>query len=211
MWKPVLPNMLQYSFLEKTPDREAWQATAYRAAKSWARPKWPCVHRCKIFLPGAPLPQGQLSVKVVQLLGLRGPCQHKVCRYTNCLHPKSYGPQFISVAQSCLTICDPMDCSPPCSSVHGVLQARILEWIAISFSRVSFRPRDQIQVSRNAGRFFTVWATRGAFLCLLHSVYKLCYIEIYWRITNVCVFTEVCFLCGCIMLSHVCVLEDTGR
>ena len=40
-----------------------------------------------------------------------------------------------SVAQLCLTLCDPMDCSLPCSSVHGILQARILDWVAISFSR----------------------------------------------------------------------------
>ena len=46
------------------------------------------------------------------------------------------------VAQSCLTLCDPMDCSPPGSSVHGFLQARILEWVAISFSRGSSQPRD---------------------------------------------------------------------
>ena len=44
--------------------------------------------------------------------------------------------------QSCLTLCDPVDCSPPGSSVHGILQARILEWVAISFSRISSRPRD---------------------------------------------------------------------
>ena len=49
--------------------------------------------------------------------------------------------------QSCLTICDPMDCSPPGSSVHGVLQARILEWISISFSRGSSQPGDQTHVS----------------------------------------------------------------
>ena len=47
------------------------------------------------------------------------------------------------VAQSCLTLCDPMDCSPPGSSVHGILQARILEWVAISFSRGSSRSMDQ--------------------------------------------------------------------
>ena len=45
--------------------------------------------------------------------------------------------------QSCMTHCDPMDCSPPGSSVHGILQARILEWVAIPFSRVSSQPRDQ--------------------------------------------------------------------
>ena len=47
------------------------------------------------------------------------------------------------VAQSCLTLCDPVDCSPPGSSVHGILQARILEWVTISFSRESSQPRDQ--------------------------------------------------------------------
>ena len=64
------------------------------------------------------------------------------------------------VAQSCLTLCDPMDCSPPGSSVHGIFQARVLEWVAISFSRGSSQPRDRTQVSRIAGRHFTVWATR---------------------------------------------------
>ena len=55
---------------------------------------------------------------------------------------------------------DPIDCSLPGSSVHGILQARILEWVAISFSRGSSQPRDQIQVSLIVGRFFTIWATR---------------------------------------------------
>ena len=68
--------------------------------------------------------------------------------------------------------CDPMDCIPPGSSVHGILQARILEWVAISFSRGSSRPRNssqdfsrsrnQTQVSCIAGRFSTDWATREA-------------------------------------------------
>ena len=49
-------------------------------------------------------------------------------------------------AQLCLTLCDPMDCSPQVSSVHGILQARMLEWIAFSFSRGSSRPKDQTWV-----------------------------------------------------------------
>ena len=61
----------------------------------------------------------------------------------------------VKVAQSCLTLCDPMDCSPPGSSVHGILQARILEWVAIPFSRESSQPRDRTQVSHIAGGFFT--------------------------------------------------------
>ena len=71
------------------------------------------------------------------------------------------------VAQLCPTVCDPVNCSPPGSSVHGILQARILEWIAIPFSRWSSQPRDQIQVSWTAGRFFTIWATWEALQDLL--------------------------------------------
>ena len=66
------------------------------------------------------------------------------------------------VSQSCLTLCDPVDCSPPGSSVHGILQARILEWVAISFSRASSQPRDQTQVSCIAGRHFNLWTSREA-------------------------------------------------
>ena len=60
------------------------------------------------------------------------------------------------VAQSCLTFCNPMDSSQPGSSVHGIFQARILEWVAISFSWGSFQPRDRTRVSRILGRHFTV-------------------------------------------------------
>ena len=68
----------------------------------------------------------------------------------------------VLVAQSCPTLCDPMDCNQPGSSVCGILQARVLEWVAISFSRGSFQPRDWTQVSSTAGRFVTVWAIREA-------------------------------------------------
>ena len=53
-----------------------------------------------------------------------------------------------------------MDCNPPGSSIHGIFQARVLEWSAILFSRGSSRPRDRTLVSRIAGRCFTIWATR---------------------------------------------------
>ena len=62
----------------------------------------------------------------------------------------------VLVIQLCLTLHDPMDYSPPGSSVHGILQARILQWVAIPFSRASSRPRDQTQVSCITGRFFTI-------------------------------------------------------
>ena len=63
----------------------------------------------------------------------------------------------MKVAQLCPALCDPMDCI-----VHGILQARILEWVAIPFSRGSSQHRDRIQFSRTAGGFFTSWATRVA-------------------------------------------------
>ena len=62
----------------------------------------------------------------------------------------------------CPTLCHPMDCSLPGASVHGIFQARILAWVAIPSSRGSSWPRDQIQFSCTAGRFFTVWATKEA-------------------------------------------------
>ena len=68
----------------------------------------------------------------------------------------------IFCAQSCLTLCDPMDCSPSGSSLHGILQARILEWVAVSSSRGSSQSRDWTQVSCIVGRLFTVWVTREA-------------------------------------------------
>ena len=61
------------------------------------------------------------------------------------------------VTQLCPSLCDPMDYS---FSVHKIFQARILEWVAIPFSRGSFQPMDQTWISHTTGRFFTVWATR---------------------------------------------------
>ena len=76
------------------------------------------------------------------------------------------------VTQSCLTLCDPMY-----YAVHGILQARKLEWVAFPFSRESSQPRDRIQVSRIAGRFFTSWAIReaqeywGGYLSILQGIF----------------------------------------
>ena len=82
--------------------------------------------------------------------------------------------------QSCLTLCNPMDYSPPGSCVHGLLQARILEWVAISFSRGSSQPRDRTQVSRIGGRRFNLWDTylslsgrhKLGISCEPHDIYK---------------------------------------
>ena len=68
----------------------------------------------------------------------------------------------MKVTQLCPTLCNPMDCSLSGFSVHGILQARILEWVAISFSGGSFQSRDRTLVSCIAGRFFSVWSSREA-------------------------------------------------
>ena len=68
--------------------------------------------------------------------------------------------KWSEVAQWCPTLCNPMDYSLLGSSVHGIFQARVLEWVAISFSRGSSWPRDRTQVSHTVGRRYTIWATR---------------------------------------------------
>ena len=78
------------------------------------------------------------------------------------LSPTNEPPKWSEVAQSCPTLCNPVDCSLPGSSVRGILQARILEWVTISFSRGSSWPSDQTRVSRIGGRRFNLWATRRA-------------------------------------------------
>ena len=72
----------------------------------------------------------------------------------------SFLKKFLLVAQFCLTFCDPKDCRWPSSSVHGILQARMLEWVASPFSRRSSWSRDEILVSHIAGGFFNSWGTR---------------------------------------------------
>ena len=81
---------------------------------------------------------------------------------TEMLASESHVVVCVLVTQSCLTLYNPVDCSLPGSSVHGIFQARILEWVAISYSRGSFQPRDRTWVSCIASRFCKVWATREA-------------------------------------------------
>ena len=73
------------------------------------------------------------------------------------LHNGTVSGSEVKVAQSCPTLCYPMD-----YTVHGIMQARIMEWVAIPFSRGSSQPRDWTQVSHVTGRFFTSWATTEA-------------------------------------------------
>ena len=85
------------------------------------------------------------------------------------------------LSHSVVSDCDPMDYSLLGSSVHGILRARILEWVAMPFSRGSSRPRDLTQVSCTAGGFFTVWATREAHI-YTHGCVCVC--------VCVCVYTQ---------------------
>ena len=79
------------------------------------------------------------------------------------------------VSQSCLALCNPMDCSLPGSSIYGIFQARVLEWGASAFSRGNSRPGDQTQWSNpglsHCSRRFNIWATREAF-SLLYMIWK---------------------------------------
>ena len=77
-------------------------------------------------------------------------------------HFMSVNIHIVEVTQLRLTFCNPINHTPPSSSVHGILQARILKWEAIPFSKGSSQPRDQTQVSYIAGGFFTIRASRDA-------------------------------------------------
>ena len=88
----------------------------------------------------------------------------------------------VLVAQSCPTLCVPVDCSLPGSSVHGILQERILEWVAISFCRGSSQSRDRNRVFCIAGRFFTIWATRKAYNAV--KVYSTQYVSKFGKLSS---------------------------
>ena len=91
------------------------------------------------------LPQGVLKVES---------CSSAVCNLCRMN-------EWMQVIRPCPTLCHPMDYSLPGFSVHGIFQAGIPEWVAISFSKGSFWPRDWTQVSFYAGIFFTLWATNA--------------------------------------------------
>ena len=80
---------------------------------------------------------------------------------------------YAQLLQLCPTLCNPIDGSPPGSSVHGIFQKRILEWVAISSSRLSSQPRDQTRLSCIAGRFFYHWAIVEACCGSFHILFFL--------------------------------------
>ena len=112
---------------------------------------------------------------------------------------RPYVKKWSEVAQSCPTLCNPMDCSLQGCSVHGIFQARVLEWVVISFSRGSSWPRDRTQVSHIAGRQCIVWATREAnFHCIFSILFQRS-----WIIFTIIILK--CFLEGCLSPLHLIV------
>ena len=100
----------------------------------WKSQQWPQAWKRSVFIP---IPRKAMP---------------KNAQATTQLHSSHMLVSESEVAQSCPTLCDPMDCSLPGSSVHGIFQAIVLEWIAISFSRGSSQPRDRTRVSRIVDR-----------------------------------------------------------
>ena len=139
---------------------------------------------CHFFLKGIFLTQGS---NLRFLLG----------RQILCLWATWEAPLKVKV-KSCLTLCDPMDYNPPGSSIHAILQARVLEWVAISFSEGSSWPRDQTRVSHIVGRRFTIWAT--AYVINLSHWKLLFNFNLRWRIWSllltVFVYFALDFVCG---------------
>ena len=123
------------------------------------------------------------------------------------------------VAQSCPALCDPVDCSPPGSSVHEIVQARILEWVAISSSRGSSQPRDRTRVSCTAGRFFIDWAAREAHIGKAHCPYNISpslsdLLHSAWQFLALSTLLQMASFCSFIWLSniplHICAASSLG-
>ena len=152
---PLSMGILQARILE-------WVAVPSSRRSSWPR-DWTHIS-CDSFIGG--------RVFIAEPLGK--PYIHIYTSIYIYTHIYMYLKVKVKVAQSCLTLCDPMD-----YTVHGILQARILEWVACPFSRASSQHRDRTQVFHIAGRFFTSWATRGAPIYIYISKYIDIYISIH--------------------------------
>ena len=147
----VLLVTLSYAILETSPSRSK--------SGPQVSPPMPCHQmishtRCQVqYSPGEGRRLSKLGIP--RLYG-----EHTAMDIAQGASPKKSSES--EVTQSWSVLCDPMDCSLPGSSVYGIFQARVLEWVAISFSRLSSPPRDRIQVSGISGRRFTVRVTREA-------------------------------------------------
>ena len=155
-------NPLQYSCLENPMDSGAWWVTVHGIAKDWTwLSEYTLILALQVYslpteLPGKP--KQYICIFILrwrkELTKDKSPENPKLNSGNNFSCVCAY-----SVTQSCPTLCDPMDLSPPGSSVRGILQARILEWVAISFSRRSSPPKDWTCVSGIGRQILYHWAT----------------------------------------------------
>ena len=114
------------------------------------------------FLIKKKLPSENVFISIKQFRSVVD-CHSKTSNKSHCLQCfLLLLPSSVCACSVLGTLCNPTDCGPPGTSVHGILQARILEWVAISFSKGSSRPRYWTLVFCTAGSFFTIWATREA-------------------------------------------------
>jgi len=135
------------------------------------------------------LPNYQQKCKMAQLLWKTVWQFHKTVK---CRIIMKLGGKKVLVAPSYPILCHPLNCSPPDSSVHGILLARILEWVTIPFSRKSSRLRDRTQVFCIAGRFFPVqespiWPSNSTPRCMpkkIESKYSDTYTHVYNSIAH---------------------------
>ena len=131
-------------FQEMVKDREAWHAAVQGVTKSWTLlSNWNTVTKKARIGDNGRCQENAKFIKV--LLTIRNYLYNYYLSKWGCV---------LFVSQSCPTLCNTTDCSPPGSTAHGILQARILDWLAIPFSRGSSWPRDQTLVSSIAGSFF---------------------------------------------------------
>ena len=109
---------------------------------------------------------------------------HWICSISYLQYSLSYEEK---VVQACLTLWDPTNCSLPGSSVYGILQARMLEWVAIPFSRGFSWPRNWTWVSCIAGNFFTIWATSEAsnvVYLILNKIYSIYFNFLFYHLAS---------------------------
>ena len=125
---------LCFPFLLETPLRKLY---------FWSHNFMPCRPRYPVSQSRESLITGNTKIPIKH--------DQKICWYTDVVYPTLFYN---------LTLCDPVDCSLPGFSILGILQARILEWVTISFSRGSSQLRDRTRVSHIVGKRFTIWATK---------------------------------------------------
>jgi len=166
VWLLLLPSRFSRVGLCATPWTAAYQASpsmGFSRQEHWSGLPFPS--------PGTVWRQNQKLVQAALFRSLSQPLAKRDLLENDILFPLgfefsaketlkrpciAYCAVLCSVTQSCLALFQPMDCSLPGSSVHGILQARILQWVAMPSSRGSSQPRDQTQVSCIAGKFFTI-------------------------------------------------------